>query len=314
MNISFFSVDDTADQTLQSLKDRLPQHSLRAWPDIGNPVELDCAICWGPPPDFFDRTENLKAIFSLAAGVDHLLNHPGLPEGVPIIRLWDAGMADKIAEYVHFGVLRWHRHFDLYQHQQSIGLWQPEQDIDAADYRVGVMGMGVIGSRIASKLQAAGYQVSGWKRTEADTAGDVPVYYGNDQLADFLAQLNTLVCVLPLTPQTNGIVDYTLLHGMPKGASFINVGRGGQVVQKDLLATLDENHISGALLDVCDPEPLTAEHPLWAHPNILLTPHIAGPTQISLSVDQIAEGIRQLDAGVNADQLGHGLVNKGSGY
>ncbi len=313
MNISFFSIDDTSDQTLETLRNKLPGHTLRQWPDVGNPEELDCAICWGAPDNFFDNAKNLQAIFSLAAGVDHLLDHPGLPDAVPIIRLTDAGMADKIAEYVHFGVLRWHRHFDQYQNLQSQTQWLPLADINAADYRVGIMGMGIIGSRIATKLQSAGYHVSGWKRT-ASEASTCKIFHGNDQLQEFMNPLNTLVCVLPLTPQTGGLIDKQLLNYLPAGATFINVGRGAHVVEKDLIAALDEKHLSGALLDVCATEPLPHDNRIWTHPDILLTPHIAGPTQIGLSVDQIAKAIQRLDSGTGADDLSNGLVNYNSGY
>lgn len=313
MNISFFSIDESSDKTLQALQEKLPEHTLRQWPDVGNPEDLDCAICWGVPDNFFNDAINLRAIFSLAAGVDHLLDHPGLPDDVPVIRLSDAGMADKIAEYVHFGVLRWHRHFDRYRDQQTQSEWIPLDDIDASDYRVGIMGMGIIGSRIASRLQSAGYHISGWKRT-ASEASPCKIFHGNNQLQEFLGSLNTLVCVLPLTPQTSGLIDSQLLHQLPSGASFINVGRGAHVVEKDLLAALDEKHLSGALLDVCDTEPLPGNHRLWTHPDILLTPHIAGPTQIKLSVDQIATGIRQLDSGAKASVNSIGLVDHSTGY
>ena len=197
MNISFYSFEDTDGKTLQALQEKLPGHQVRAWPDTGNPQDLDYAVCWGVPDDFFDNAINLRAIFSLAAGVDHLLNHPGLPEGVPIIRLSDAGMADKIAEYVHFGILRWHRQFDTYQNQQARKTWLPLHDKESADYRVGVMGLGIIGSRIASRLLNAGYDVCAWKRTRS-TDSSINLFCGNDQLAEFLQQLDTLVCVLPL--------------------------------------------------------------------------------------------------------------------
>lgn len=313
MNISFFSIDDTSDQTLIALREKLPEHTIYQWPDLGNPEDLDYAICWGAPDDFFKGAKNLRAIFSLAAGVDHLLNHAGLPDAVPVIRLSDAGMAEKIAEYVHFGVLRWHRQFDQYQAQQGQAQWLPLDDIDAKDYRVGIMGMGIIGSQIAARLQSVGYQVSGWKRTPSPE-GRFNIYHGDNQLPEFLGNLNTLVCVLPLTPQTTGLINKTLLDCLPMGASFINVGRGGQVVEKDLIAALDAKHLSGALLDVCATEPLPENHHLWTHPDILLTPHIAGPTQINLSVDQIAAGIQQLQSGTDAKTLSHGVVDHRTGY
>ncbi len=313
MNISFYSIEDTEGKTLQALRDRLPDHHVWAWPDVGNPQELDYAICWGVPDSFFDKVTQLRAIFSLAAGVDHLLNHPQLPKGVPIIRLSDAGMADKIAEYVQYGVLRWHRHFDSYQRQQNRHIWQPQDEKNTADYRVGVMGLGIIGNRIASRLQDAGYAVCAWKRTRS-TDSSIEVFYGNDQLPEFLQRLDTLVCVLPLTASTNGIINAELLKNLPSKATLINVGRGAHIVEEDLLHALETNHLAGAMLDVCSTEPLPATSPLWDQPNILITPHIAGPTQLELSVAQIADGIHHLASGGDVFSLGTAIVDDKTGY
>lgn len=313
MMISFYSFEDTDGKTLQALRDKLPRHQVRVWPDIGNPQDLDYAICWGVPDNFFDGATRLRAIFSLAAGVDHLLDHPGLPQGVPIIRLSDAGMADKIAEYVHFGVLRWHRRFDTYQQQQTRQTWLPQNEKDTVDYRVGVMGLGIIGSRIASKLQQAGYQVCGWKRTRSSDC-PVELFCGKEELPEFLAQLDTLVCVLPLTSSTSGIIDAQLLQQLPAGGTLINVGRGAHIVENDLLHMLATNHLAGALLDVCATEPLPPGSPLWSQPNVLITPHIAGPTQLELSVTQIADGINHLASGGDISAIGSAIVDGKTGY
>lgn len=311
-NISFYSVDDHAAQALTLLREKLTGHSIWQWPDIGCAAdELDYAICWQPPEDFFDRADNLKSILSMAAGVDHLLQHPGLPQGIPLIRLCDAGMGHKIAEYVHYGVLRAHRNFDQYQRYQQARNWCPQPDIDAADYRVGVMGFGVIGKVVANHLHNAGYQVSAWKRSPPDDTHPYAVFSGDH--SEFLASLEVLVCVLPLTAQTKNIVDKNLLAQLPAQAHFINVGRGSQVVEEDLLQALDNGQLQSALLDVCSQEPLPQDHRFWTHPGVSITPHVAGPTQLHLSVTQIAQSIKAMEAGQPAQGL-RGAVNISAGY
>ena len=230
---------------------------------------------------------------------------------MPIVRLSDAGMADKIAEYVHYGVLRTHRGFHHYQRLQKTGQWQPQPDIHAADYRVGILGYGVIGRCVAHRLHAAGYQVSAFKRSANTTEESFPVLTGNSE--HFLSQLNVLVCILPLTAETSGMINTELLAQLPAGAHFINVGRGDQVVEDDLLKALDSGQLGSALLDVCATEPLPEHHALWSHEGVTITPHIAGPTQVTQSVDQVAESIARLESGATTADLS-GLVDNSFGY
>ncbi len=310
--ISFYSVDDHSNQAVEFFKKQLPEHSIHPWPHINcKPEELDYAICWQPPENFFDGATNLKSVLSMAAGVDHLLQHPGLPAKVPLIRLCDAGMGQKIAEYVHFGVLRAHRNFDLYRTQQDRREWRAQPDIDAGNYHVGVMGFGVIGQVVAKHLYSAGYHVSAWKRSPVTESYPFEIFT-RDRKA-FLDNLDVLVCVLPLTDETRNMIDADLLSALPAGAHFINVGRGSQVVESDLLHALDKNHLRSALLDVCVEEPLPADHKLWMHPNVTLTPHVAGPTQLQLSVDQIVQSIQAIESG-QAPELLAGAVNNTAGY
>jgi glyoxylate/hydroxypyruvate reductase A len=310
--ISFYSKDESAIEVLHLLQRKLPQHQIMGWPVPEKSVaSLSYAICWHPPDDFFRNNCELKAIFSLAAGVDHLLQHPGLPESVPIVRLTDAGMGDKIAEYVHYGVLRAHRQFDIYRTQQRDACWQPQPDRHASDYKVGVLGCGVIGQTVAKRLHLAGYQVSAFKRNPMTHDLPFPVMWGEPR--DFLRQLDVLVAVLPLTTETTGIIDSEFLAQLPAGAHFINVGRGDHVVEDDLLRALDSGQLSSALLDVCVDEPLPESHPFWRHKKVVITPHVAGPTQVDQSVGQIVESIKWLEAGGLIGDL-DGLVDKSSGY
>ncbi len=310
--ISFYSKEQHREKVLRLLQERLKDHQIVDWAQSDfNAEEFTYAICWHPPTKFFRNASGLKAIFSLAAGVDHLINHPELPEGVPLVRLTDAGMGDKIAEYVHYGVLRTHRCFDQYYRLQKAHQWQPLPDRHAADFRVGLLGFGVIGRSVGHRLQSAGYNVSAFRRSKADGDQSIPVLSGN--ITDFLQNLDVLVAVLPLTPQTTNMINADLLGKLPQGAHFINVGRGDQVVEKDLIEALNSGQLSTALLDVCATEPLPPESPLWSHEQITITPHVSGPTQITQSVDQIAESILKIEAGADATDL-PGLVDNKRGY
>lgn len=311
-DISYYSKEQHTATVRELLREKLAEHRIHDWPDIScNASELDYAICWHPPQSFFRGADNLTAIFSLAAGVDHLLGHSELPPEVPIVRLVDAGMGDKIAEYVHYGVLRSHRGFDQYQQQQRSGLWKSLPDRHAADYRVGVLGYGVIGRTVAMRLYQGGYQVTAFRRSSAPNIDPFPVL--SENRAEFLNKLDTLVCVLPLTAQTTGMINSELLSALPAGAHFINVGRGDQVVEEDLVAALDNGQLGSAMLDVCSVEPLPEDHPLWNHDKITITPHIAGPTQVAQSVSQIAESILLLEAGADIGKIA-GVVDYHRGY
>ncbi len=307
MTIQFYSRADS--DLLERLQQQLPQHEVNGWPECPDPAAVRYAVVWGAPDDFFNGMDNLQAVLSIGAGVDHLLSHPGLPPGVPIIRLTDAGMADKIAEYVLYGTLRAQRGFYRYEQLQRERHWQPLDDIHAHDFTVGIMGLGVIGNRVGEVLQQAGYNVTGWRRSH--TGGNsVECFFGPDRLDEFLSTLNVLVCLLPLTDDTQAIIDSAVLNKLPTGAHLINVARGGHVVDDDLISALDRGQLASALLDVCVPEPPADDHPFWRHPGIALTPHVAGPTQKQESIEQISRSIAQLDAG----QTPAGIVDPAAGY
>ncbi len=312
MVISFYSASDNDSDLLEALHRQLAStsvtHIIEPWSDNTDPASVVYSISWGAPDNFFNGMKNLRAALSLGAGVDHLTSNPGLPADVPIIRLSDAGMGDKIAEYVLYAALQGHRQFDLYRKQQQQQLWQPLADIDAANYRVGIMGLGVIGTIIADRLHHSGYQVSGWKRSTVECA--YPLFAGDTELGAFLKDLDLLVAVLPLTDQTHGLIDKRIFAQLPAGARFVNVGRGKQVNESDLLAALDSGQLTAAVLDVCETEPLPDSHPFWTHDAITLTPHVAGPTQIAQSAQQIAESIQLIESG----KWPAGLVNRSDGY
>jgi glyoxylate/hydroxypyruvate reductase A len=262
--------------------------------DSVNPAALqaDVALVWKPPAAFFAEQRALKLIFNLGAGVDALLAMPGFPRDVPLLRLEDAGMSAALAEYVLAAVLRVYRGFDVYAAQQRQANWQPRALRDKAQFAVGVLGLGVIGGAIARALAQHGFAVRGYARSLKQMDG-VHSFAGSlqpddPQLAAFATQLDVLVSVLPLTADTLGALNASLMAHVARGAHLVNVGRGAHLVEADLLAALDSGQLAGATLDVFAEEPLPPAHPFWSRPEILVTPHVSAITQIGPSVAQIA--------------------------
>ena len=272
---------------------------------------IEAAIVWLPPEDFFNGLVNLRHVYALAAGVDQLLKHPGLPEDVEIVRLQDAGMATQMAEYVLYGVLRAQRNFHEFDAAQKQSRWIHGLPVRAAfDTHVGILGAGVLATTVACRLVLNGYSTTCWSRTQKSLPDGVAHVHGTDELAAFLAKCNVLVCLLPLTDQTSGIMNSTLFSQLPEGAFVINCARGKHLVDVDLLNALDEEHISGAMLDVFQKEPLATNHPFWDHPRIVVTPHEAARSLEDESLAQIMRSIAQVESGETPD----GLVDRTRGY
>lgn len=285
----------------------LPDAELFEWPEA--PDEVDYALVWRPPPECFERVRVKRAIVNLGAGVDALLAVPTLPARVPILRLTDAGMAPQMAEYVTLAVLAAYREQLAYAEQQRAGLWKPRRRIDKSGFRVGLLGMGVLGRAVTAALQPFGFPLAGFSRTTRDVPG-VAMHAGREGLHAMLAATSLLVCMLPLTPATRGLLDATTLRRLPRGAHVVNVARGGLVVEADLLAALDDGHLASATLDVFNEEPLPAGHPFWHHPRIVLTPHVSAATLIEDSVAQVAQRIAAHARGERVD----GVVDRARGY
>ena len=278
------------------LRQRIPGVDFRVHPDGGNPADIEVALAWKPPHGLLARLPALKLICSLGMGVDHLLEDPQLPRTVPLARLVDRNMAEQISEYALYAALHFHRRFDVYERFQRTGRWQELPLPHTAARRVGVMGLGVIGEDCARKVRALGFRVLGWSRTPKRIDG-IRCFDGPGQLAQFLGETEILLLALPLTPQTAGILNARSLRSLPSGCYVVNVARGGLIVEADLLQALDAGHVAGAFLDVTEHEPLPPGHPLWTHPNVRITPHIAGLTNPQTAIEPIAENIRRLSAG-----------------
>jgi glyoxylate/hydroxypyruvate reductase A len=261
-----------------------------------NAVAADYVIAYGPCETLFDEQRRMKAIFTLSAGVRHLLKLPNLPRNVPLIKLEDAGMAEQMVRYALAAALRFVQGLDVYTRQQREARWEQHEPLSPASISAGVMGLGVIGSQVARALKAQGFAVRGYARSAKDL-DTVAVFAGDSQLDAFLDGLDFLVCVLPATSETDGILNRRSLSRLADGAHVVNIGRGAALVEDDLVALLDAGKLGGATLDVFRNEPLPSDHPFWRRPDILVTPHVSGLTVPAAAVAQVAGKIARLERG-----------------
>ncbi|MGR2739472.1 2-hydroxyacid dehydrogenase [Billgrantia sp. Q4P2] len=284
-----------------ALVERLPEAEIVTAAD---PAErrrdADYLAVWKPSEALLREQTRARGIVNLGAGVDALLSNPGRPEGVPIVKLRDAGMSELIGDYVRYGVLHFQRDFDRYRRQQARHDWREHTVADKRDWPVGVLGLGAIGAKVASMIAADGFPVHGWSRSPKTLEG-ITCHHGDEGFAELLGQVRTLVLLLPGTSATRHIIDAEALAKLPEGASLINPGRGSLIDEAALLEALGEGEhegrLRGALLDAFPDEPLPKDSPLWSHPRIWVTPHMAGPTPLCDAVDQVAEAIRAFEAG-----------------
>ena len=285
--------------------EQLPDLPFRLWPDTGDKADVTYLGAWTLPDDLSEFT-NLKVLFSVAAGVDQL-DIDRIPDHVDLVRMLEPGLTAGMVEYVTMAVLALHRGMPAYLDDQRRRLWQPGRSRPGSS-RVGVMGLGVLGCAVLSALAPFGFPLRGWSRSAREVAG-VECFAGTEALPEFLGGCDILICLIPLTPETQGILNASLFAALPAGASVINVGRGGHLVGADLIAALD-GHLSAAVLDVFDAEPLPQEDPLWSHPRIWVTPHIASMSQPEGSAEAVIANIRAHRRG---EKLA-GLVERKRGY
>jgi glyoxylate/hydroxypyruvate reductase A len=269
----------------------------------------DYVVLAEPCPTVFAAQPAPKAVFAASAGVNQHLRQSNLPDGVMVVRLEDAGMAQPMARYVLAAALRYALRLDVYGEQQRRARWQAWPERAPASVQAGVLGLGVIGGAIARALAGQGFAVRGYATTAKRIAG-VACYAGRAAQDAFLADVDFLVNALPLTPATDGFVDARVLARLADGAHVVNVGRGRTLVDADLIAALDRGKLSGATLDVFDVEPLSPAHPYWTHPRVAVTPHVSGPTVPEEAVRQIAAKIGRLERGMSVT----GAVDRGRGY
>ncbi|PMS34988.1 glyoxylate/hydroxypyruvate reductase A [Trinickia symbiotica] len=262
--------------------------------DFGEPgaTDAEVAVCWDPPHGALRTLSNLRLVHAIAAGVDNILADPELPR-VPLCRVVDPVQARGMAEFVLWGVLHFHRQFDRVLANQRDRRWDMPQQRPASDVTVGVMGLGRIGAHVAATVASIGFRVRGWSRTPKTLSG-IETFAGSHTLPSFLDGLDVLVCLLPLTRETEGIVGDVVLRRLPRGAKLIHVGRGEQLVLDALVAALSDGHLGGAIVDVFPHEPLPPHDALWGVPNLIVTPHMASAASLDAIAGQVVENVRRL--------------------
>ncbi|MEP2653189.1 MAG: glyoxylate/hydroxypyruvate reductase A [Paraglaciecola sp.] len=307
-HILFRGPQDRNDCWRAMFADALPNLVWQHWPNVTDKAAIELMIAWKLPRDYQQDYPNLKVIFSVGAGVDQL-DLATVPEHIQIVRMLDPGIAKGMSEFIALHVLNIHRGTFQYIKANSTATWKQLPTLANSQRRIGILGLGNLGQAAANTLLNLGFSVNGWSRSAKQLDG-LRCFSGMEQLEDFLSQTDVLVSLLPLTKQTQGLLDTSTLNLLPKGASVINVGRGEQLVSEDLLTLLDEEHLSFAVLDVFDTEPLPDSNRLWQHPNVLVTPHIAAITQNESAGKVLVENVLRYIKG----QAMIGTVDRAVGY
>ena len=285
-----------------------PDIDFRLWPDIGEPQQVRYLATWVAPADLATLFPNLELLFSTGAGVDQF-DLSALPSRVSLVRMVEPGIVRSMVEYVTHAVLDLHRDMPAYRRTQQQRQWQPLPVRTAAECRVGVLGLGSLGQAVLTQLVALGFDAAGWGRSRREIPG-VRCHAGADELGPFLARTQILVCLLPLTDATRGVLNEGLFARLPRAASLVHVGRGPQLVQDDLVRALDAGQLAEAVLDVTDPEPLPETDSLWRHPRVRITPHIASMTQPQTAARVVIDNLRRHAQG----EALVGLVDRARGY
>lgn len=287
---------------------RAPDIDFRIWPEVGEPDEIRYLAAWAAPAEVVHSLRNLEVLFSVGAGVDQLALDK-LPAGLRIVRMVEPGIITGMAEFVTMAVFALHRDLPFLLSEQRAGRWTFRAPPLASQRTVGIMGLGELGRASLEALKPHGFRLNGWSRSRHDIAG-VQCHAGEEGLAGFLAQTEILVCLLPLTPETRGILSSRTFAQLPRGAMIVNAARGGHLVDIDLLDALASGQISAAMLDVTEPEPLTSGHPFYDHPAVILTPHIASVTRSDSAGMVLLDNLRRLQVGLPLI----GEINQMRGY
>ena len=296
------------------MRKAMPTRNIRVWPDMGDIAEVHYVAAWLPPANVVKSLPNLKVIFSLGAGVDAILSDPSLPQDKPIVRVNDPDLTMRMSEHVVLQVLMHHRQQRRLEANQAAKLWDQFPQHAASALRVGVMGLGVLGADAARKLAIMGFPTAGWSRSRKTVEG-VECFAGSDELDAFLARTDVLVCLLPATTETDGILNRTLIQKLSRNGPFgapvlINAGRGRQQVEADILTSLDVGELHAASLDVFRQEPLAKGSPFWSHPKVFLTPHSAADSDPATICTYVARQIERYER----DGTLENLVDRARGY
>jgi glyoxylate/hydroxypyruvate reductase len=293
MSILIVSSQRDPKDWVEAIKAENPDLELEIYPEVKDPEKVEFALSWKHPQGIYKQYPNLKVIASIGAGIDHIIKDPEIPENIKITRVVDEQLTKDMSVFVLALVLDHIRNISAHY---SSSTWEPASYLRPENTSVGILGMGVLGSAVAEKLHQNGFPVAGWSRTAKNIPG-VTGFSGAAQLDEFLNRSQVVVCLLPLTSETENILNKDLFQKLPKGAYLINVARGNHLVEEDLLESIDNGQISGASLDVFRQEPLPAEHPFWKHPQVKITPHIASVTLPKTVAPQILENYNNMKAG-----------------
>ncbi|MFV8226170.1 2-hydroxyacid dehydrogenase [Christiangramia aquimixticola] len=288
MSVLIVSPERDPENWVKALRNRHPGMNIYVYPEPHDQEEVEFVVSWNHPRGLFKNYPNVKVIASMGAGVDHILSDEALPEGVKVTKVIDDTLTEDMGDFVLSQVMNHIRGLHHYVKSQKRKEWDKFQYKRPQDTKVGIMGLGVLGNAVAEKLHKNFFKVYGWSRTRKDS-DNITNYHGKDQLEEFLSNSEILVCLLPLTEDTENILNADLFDMLPEGAYVINVARGQHLVEHDLMEMIDNGHLSGASLDVFREEPLPDEHPFWEHDKINITPHIASVTKPESVVPQIAE-------------------------
>jgi glyoxylate/hydroxypyruvate reductase A len=296
MPITFISKTKAPTPWISALRKLKPNLDIRIFPEDTNREKVDFALTWNHQEGAFDHYPNLKVICSMGAGVDNLMKDKNLPKGVAIVRVVDTELAIAMNEFVIALIMNHLRGLNAYKIDQQNKSWTPCSYLMIKDVRIGIMGFGKLGQSLAQALLKLDFKVSGWANSPKKMP-EVNVFIGQDELPQFLLQSDILVCLLPLTDETKGILNKSIFTLLPKRAFLINVARGGHLAEEDLLEALENGHLSGASLDVFNQEPLPQDHPFWTHPKIHITPHIASITDPKSVAPQVLENYQRMKDG-----------------
>ncbi|MCF8473741.1 MAG: glyoxylate/hydroxypyruvate reductase A [Emcibacter sp.] len=281
-------------ELLKALKTLNPNLDIRIWPEVGDVNDISFAIVWNHPKGELKNYPNLKVIASFGAGVDHIFKDPDLPKNIAITKLVDDSLSGQMCEYVAGVILNQRLRLTEYREYQAASVWAPKAF--KSGNNVSLLGLGHIGKEVAEYLVQLNFKVSGWSQSKKDIK-NVTTFYGQSALKQAVHDADYIVCLLPLTPKTENILNKSLFSMAKKGAYLINAGRGGQLNEDDLLDALSEEKLSGACLDVFKVEPLPKEHPFWCHPKIYITPHSASMTNIKKAASQFYDNYLNMKNG-----------------
>lgn len=291
------------------LKTNLPKETIEIYPNVSNYKLVTFLVCWKPEEGLLDKFPNLKGIQSLGAGVDHILQHHSVPTSVQLSKVVDRNLTHDMWEHSMSIILSDMKNIQIHSKNQILKNWKPKRYKRIKDVSIGILGLGTIGSYVASRFADTGFKVRGWSRSKKDIP-NVVAYSGNDGLKQLLGSSDYVVNIMPLTSETKGIIDSMFLSAMKNGSYLINIGRGAHVVDEDLLSSIDSGHLRGAALDVFHIEPLPEESLFWNHPSILITPHIASLTHVDSVYPQVVENYKKIKLGLPLANL----VDLAKGY